>query len=86
MALTSIALWFTSKECPLQLTSNTILINRAEVATSVYNLAIKFELKKSAKSRGKKIFEQLSRPRFFPGFEISLRFLRLNMAFMMCYG
>ena len=44
MALTSIALWFTLKERPLQFTSNTILSNRAEVATSVDNLAIKFEL------------------------------------------
>ena len=44
MSLTSIALWFTSKERPLQFTSNTILFNRAEVATSVDNLPIKFEL------------------------------------------
>ena len=50
IALTSIALWFTSKERPLQFTSNTILFNRAEVATSVDNLAIKFELYKSAES------------------------------------
>ena len=42
--LTSIALWFTLKERPLQFTFNTILFNRAEVATSVDNLAIKFEL------------------------------------------
>ena len=40
MALTSIALWFTSK----QLISNTIFFNRAEVATSVDDLAIYFEL------------------------------------------
>ena len=44
MALTSIALWFTSKERHLKFTSNTILFNRAEVATSVDNLAINFEL------------------------------------------
>ena len=42
--LRSIALWFTSKERPLKFTSNTILSNRAEVATSVDNLAINFDL------------------------------------------
>ena len=42
--LTAIALWFTLIERPLQFTYNTILFNRAEVATSVDNLAIKFEL------------------------------------------
>ena len=30
----------------------------------------------SLQTRGKKILEQLSRPRFFPGFEISRSFLR----------
>ena len=30
---------------------------------------------KSKRPRGKKILEQLSRPRFFPGFEISRSFL-----------
>ena len=51
MALTSIALWFTSKERPLQFTPNTILFNRAEVVTSVDNLAINFEVYKSAESK-----------------------------------
>ena len=59
MALTSIAHWFTSKERPLQFTSNTILLNRAEVATSVDNLAINFELLKSAESKSDIIFSRV---------------------------
>ena len=44
VALVSITLWVTSKERPLYFTSNTILFNRAEVATSSEDFAINFEL------------------------------------------
>ena len=43
MVLTSIALWFTSKERLMQFTFNTTLFDSAEVATSVDNLAINFD-------------------------------------------
>ena len=43
MALTSIALCFTSKE-RLQFTPNTIFFDRAEMSTSVNNLEEHFEL------------------------------------------
>ena len=44
VALASITLLFTSKECPLYFTSNTTLFHEAEEATSVEDLAIDFEL------------------------------------------
>ena len=52
MALASITLWLTSKERPLQLTSNqnTILFIRAEVATSSEDLAINFEFANTTES------------------------------------
>ena len=50
MALTSIALCFTSKERPLHFTSKTILLNRAEVETSSEDMAINFEFSISAES------------------------------------
>ena len=46
VALTSITLWFTSKESPLQFTTNTILFNRAEVAALSKDLAINFEIER----------------------------------------
>ena len=51
MALASIMLLFTSKERPLQSTSNAILFNGAEVVTSLEDLAVDFELYKSAESK-----------------------------------
>ena len=43
MALAAISFWFTLKERP-QLLTNTILFDRAEVATSVKGFAINCEL------------------------------------------
>ena len=48
MALWLVSFWFASKSGPLKLISNTILFNRAKVATSSEELAKKIELTISA--------------------------------------